>query len=137
MICSWSMSQLHIIKPIYDLLFYCPWLSDTRNRGKCKTFTYVDQILHDYGHSKANGNVSNTTCLSYIDSIKRVLANKSMWSQICNKHCKDLCPFTYQKIEAQKKKRNEAQQSRTLTSKQSITNDNNKDHSRKGSRTKS
>ena len=63
------------------------------------------------------------TCLSYIDSIKRVLANKSMWSQICNKHCKDLCPFTYQKIEAQKKKkkRNEAQKSRTLTSKQSIS----------------
>ena len=55
-----------------------------------------------------------------------------MWSQICNKHGKDLCPFTYQKIEAQKKKRNEAQKSRTLTSKQSITKDDNKDHSRKG-----
>ena len=87
---------------------------------------------------KANGNVSNTTCLSYIDSIKRVFANKSIWSQICNKHCKDLCQFTYQKIEAQKKKRNETQKSSTLTSKQSITNDNNKDHSRKDcGRTKS
>ena len=57
-----------------------------------------------------------------------------MWGQICNKHCKDLCPFTYQKIEAQKKKRNEAQKSYTLISKQNITNDNNnKDHSRNGS----
>ena len=123
-------------QPIYALLFYCPWLSFTRSKDQRKTFTYVDQILHDYGHSNANGNISNTTCLSCIDSIKRVLANKSMWSQICIKHCKDLCPFTYQKIEAQtNKKRNEAQKSRTLTSKQSITNDdNNKDHFRKGSR---
>ena len=45
--------------------------------------------------------------------------------------------FSFTAAEAQKKKRNEAQQSRTLTLKQSITNDNNKDHSRKGSRTKS
>ena len=107
-ICSQAqIKKMQMHQPIHDLLFYCPWLSDTRSRGQSRTFTYVDQILLDYGHSKNNGNVSNTSCLSYIDSIKAVLANKSSWSNICEKHCRDLCPFPFQKLENQKKKRNE------------------------------
>jgi len=95
-------------QPIHDLLFYCPWLSESRSKGKCRIFTYVDQIIQDYGHSKANGNISNTDCLSYIESIKKNLGDKSTWYKVCDKHCKELCPYTYERKEEQKKRRKEA-----------------------------
>jgi hypothetical protein len=126
-----QLERLKNYQPVHDLLFYCPWMSDTRSKGQSRTFTYIDQILHDYGHSKANGNISNTDCLRYIDSIKKDLQNKSAWIDICNRHCKKLCPFTYQKKEAQKKRKTAAQKIRRIADKASITSNKGQGNSRK------